>query len=116
MRKLLCFLLAIFLAYFFVGHIFVNPIGVLLLLEESVVENQQIDNRTRDIGIGEVEDCPEEVVVVIDEKTKPIGYAIPLKQWEVEHIYNLAHQERAVTLAQRGHRKRSRGCENHTIE
>ena len=54
------------LAYFFQrAAILQIPMLFLLLREESVVENQQIDNRARDISIGEVENRSEEVVVVI---------------------------------------------------
>ena len=67
------------------------------------MEEHQIYHRHRNVRIGQVEYRPEEVVVVIHQERQPARHAVPLEEREVEHIDHLTHQERAVSLAQRGY-------------
>ena len=80
------------------------------------MEEHQIYHRHRYICIRYIEYRTEEVVVVVHQERQPARHVVPLEQREVEHINHLAHQECAVTLAQRSHRERCRGCEDHSVE
>ena len=73
--------------------------NLLLDVKCFPLEQDHIDRRHADIGVGKVEYRAKEIVVVIHQKVQPARHAIPLEQWEVEHIHHLAHQERTVTLA-----------------
>ena len=44
------------------------PLQRSRLFEELVLEEQQIDDRNRDIGIGQIEDRAEEVVAAVNQK------------------------------------------------
>ena len=51
-----------------------------LLVEVFIVKNQQINHGYRDISIGQVENCTEEVVAAIDQEIEESGNAVPLKE------------------------------------
>jgi hypothetical protein len=63
------------------------------LFEEFILEYQQVDNCHRDIGIGDVEYRTEEVVIGSNKEAEPRWAAIPLKEWQMNHINYLASEE-----------------------
>ena len=71
---------------------------VPLILEEFVVEDEH-NYRYRDVGVGEIEYRPEEIVVFVDEEREPLRDALPAEQREVEHVYDFAHEKRGVAIA-----------------
>ena len=87
-----------------------------LLFEEFVLKNYQIYDSDGDVCIGEVENCPEEVVVGIDQEVEPARATIPLKQREVEHIDHTPHHKGSVAASELRHGRR-RGCrEDEAVE
>ena len=65
---------------------------LLLVVECAPVENEQIDCRYTDVGVGQVEYRSKEIVVVVHQKIEPRWHVVPLEEWEVEHIDHLTHQ------------------------
>ena len=88
----------------------------VLFVQEFELEQQQIDHRHRNIGIGKVKDRPEEVVVVIDQERQKIGAAIPAEEREVEHIDHLTHHRIGIVAAKVCHGERGRFREDQPIE
>ena len=87
-----------------------------LFVEKLVLKQQQIDNGNGDIGVGQVEDGAEEIVVAVDEELQPSGYAVPLKQREVEHVDHASHHEAGVMAAELGNGVGCRGREQQSVE
>ena len=84
--------------------------------EEFVLEDQQINDRNRDVGIGQIEDGAEKVVAAVNQKGEPAGNAIPLEKGEIEHIDDPSHHQRGVSVPEMRHLRRC-GCrEDHPIE
>ena len=72
-----------------------------------------------EVGLGKTIEAGLVLKYMIDSGAKKIMLTMPAslrKQWEVEHINHLTHQECAVTLAQRRHREGCRGGEDHAVE
>ena len=86
------------------------------LFEELILENQHIDHRNRDIGIGKVEYGAEEVSLRVKEERHPLRMVAPLKEWEVEHVHNFTHHKWGVRAAKLCDCCRCRGRENQAIE
>ena len=70
------------------------------LFKEFVLEDQQVDNGYRDICVGKVEDCAEEVVARINKEAEPLRAAVPLEEREVEHIHNATHHKWSIAVAE----------------
>ena len=71
-----------------------------LLVEELVLKNKQIDYGYRDVGIRQIEDRSEEVVVAVDQKPQQPRHTVPLEQREVEHVDDLPHHEPGVMASE----------------
>lgn len=71
-----------------------------LLAQEFVLKQKQIDNGHGDIGIGQVEDGPEKVVVAVHQEVQEPRYTVPLEEREIEHVDDLAHHEPGVVPAE----------------
>ena len=87
-----------------------------LFAEEFILKQKQIDCRHGDIGIGQVEDGAEEIVVAVHEELQQARYAVPLKQREIEHIDDLAHHETGVMASELRHGEGSRFGEYEPVE
>ena len=71
-----------------------------LLAQEFVLKQKQIDDGDGDIGIGQVEDGPEKIVVAVHQEVQEPRYAVPLEEREIEHVDDLAHHEPGVVSAE----------------
>ena len=60
------------------------------------MKQKQIDYSDGDVGIRQIEDGAEKVVVAVDQKAQQARHAVPLKQREIEHVDHLAHHEAGV--------------------
>ena len=87
-----------------------------LLVEVFIVKNQQINHGYRDISIGQVENCTEEVVAAIDQEIEESGNAVPLKERKVEHIHDFAHHESCVVASEMGDRVGCGGREDQPVK
>ena len=56
-----------------------------LLAQEFVLKQKQIDYRHGDVGVGQIEDRPEEVVVAVDQKAQEPRHVVPLEQRAAEN-------------------------------
>ena len=86
------------------------------LVEVFIVKNQQINHGYRDISIGQVENCTEEVVAAIDQEIEESGNAVPLKERKVEHIHDFAHHESCVVASEMGDRVGCGGREDQPVK
>ena len=75
-----------------------------LLAEESELKYKQIDYCYRNVGIGQIEDCAEEVVVAVYQELQQTRYIFPLEKGKIEHVHHLAHHESGVMPAEFGYR------------
>lgn len=71
-----------------------------LLAQEFVLKQKQIDDGDGDIGIGQVEDGSEKVVVAVHQEVQEPRYTVPLEEREIEHVDDLAHHESGVVSAE----------------
>ena len=60
------------------------------------MEEQQVDNSNRDICIGNIKHCAEEVTILTHQEAKERGATIPLEQGEVYHVDYIAHKEASI--------------------
>ena len=87
-----------------------------LPVEIFVLKQKQIDYGNGDVGIGQIEDRPEEVVVAVDQKAQDARHAVPLEERKVEHVDHLAHHESGVVAAQVCDRRGGRFREDQPVE
>lgn len=97
-------------------QIFWGDFSKKLLVEVFIVKNQQINHGYRDISIGQVENCTEEVVAAIDQEIEESGNAVPLKERKVEHIHDFAHHESCVVASEMGDRVGCGGREDQPVK
>jgi len=87
-----------------------------ILVEKTVLEQNQVDDRHADIGVGQIEDGSEEIVPAVDQKTQPRGHTVPLKEREVEHVDHATHHEAGIMTAELGDGRRRGGREDQPVE
>ena len=90
--------------------------GNLLLVKEFILKQKQVDDGDGDVGVGEVEDRAEEIVVAVDQKPQEARHAVPLEQREIEHVDDLAHHEAGVVAPECGDGVRRRCREQQSVE
>jgi len=81
-----------------------------------VLKQKQIDDCHRDVGIGQIEDRAEEIVVAVDQKPQQAGYAVPLEQREIEHVDHFAHHKPGVVPPELSLRVGRRFGEDQSVE
>lgn len=91
-------------------------LALKIFVEESELEEQQVDGGNRNVDIGQVEDGSEEVAAAVDQEVEPRRAVCPVEEREVEHIDHLPHQEGGIGAAEFGHLRRG-GCrEDQSVE
>ena len=81
-----------------------------------MLKQKQIDDCHRDVGIGQIEDRAEEIVVAVDQKPQQAGYAVPLEQREIEHVDHFAHHKPGVVPPELSLRVGRRFGEDQSVE
>lgn len=70
----------------------------MLLVEELILEDEQVDNSARDIGVSDVEDSAEEVAIMTHKEAEEVGGILPLEEWQMYHVDNPACEEARALL------------------
>ena len=87
-----------------------------LLAQEFVLKQKQIDDGDGDIGIGQVEDGSEKVVVAVHQEVQEPRYTVPLEEREIEHVDHFAHHKPGVVPPELSHRVGRRFGEDQSVE
>ena len=87
-----------------------------LLAEKFVLKQKQIDYGYGDVGVGQIEDGAEKVVVAVYQEAQQARHAIPLEQRKIEHVNHLAHHESGVMAPELRHGVGRRFGKDHSVE
>ena len=70
----------------------------MLLVEELILEDEQVDNSARDIGVGDIEYSAEEVAIMTHKEAEEVGGVLPLEERQMYHVDNPACEEACALL------------------
>ena len=87
-----------------------------LLAQEFVLKQKQIDYGYGNVGVGQIEDGAEKVVVAVHQEVQEPRYTVPLEEREIEHVDHFAHHKPGVVPPELSHRVGRRFGEDQSVE